>query len=162
MFNSTDRALELALNSVHVVSIDGATSTDPRDYVPVLNGGSIAMVERIPTPIGIDLALTLNGRSINLHYVRDEQRTTHLVGLESSGIAALWLTALDLFGLRFAITRARDAARDLQTWLSEEGKTSEAAVFIGTISDHLERFAAGKADDYEQRHNPFNPLAIAA
>lgn len=162
MFTSTDRALELALQSVHMVTLDGSTSTDPRDYVPVLLGGSIAMVERLPSPIGIDLALTLNGRTIKLHYVRDEQRTTRLAGLESSGIANLWLTALDLFGLRFTFNRARDVARDLQTWLNEDGKTSDAAVFIAVLTDHLERYADVRADDFEARHNPFSPHAIAA
>lgn len=162
MFTAQDRALETALHSAHVVTIDGSTSTDPRDYTPVIKDGMVHMIERTPDTINIEIALTLNGRTHTVHFERDPQRNVHLSGLQSSGIAGLWLTALDLFGLRFVCTRAREAAAELNAWLLDEGKTSDAATFISVIDMHLAGLATMAAHAFEEKHNPFPVLALAA
>ncbi|HDR9280118.1 TPA: hypothetical protein QDB45_001640 [Burkholderia vietnamiensis] len=162
MITAQDRVLEIALHSAEIIGIDGSVSTDRRDYLPTFADGAFRMVARTPEPIRMDIALTLNGRKHLVHLVRDEQRNVRLDGLQSSGIASLWLTALDLFNMRFVVTRARDAAAELSAWLNGDGKTSEVATFIDVITITLEAMAREAADDFETKHNPFPALAIAA
>lgn len=161
-FTAQDRALEIALQSAHVIAIDGATSTDPRDYAPVVRDRKVHLEARHPEPIRIDIALTLNGRQHTVHFEQDERRNVRPLGLESSGMASLWITALDLFGVRFAYTRARDAAREINDWISGDGMTTDAGTFIRVLEMHLDGIAAMAAIEFEAKHNPFTPVAIAA
>lgn len=161
-YTARDRALELALLSVHVVSIDGTTSTTRTDYTPSIDeDGYIRMVEGAPAPIHIELALTLNGRKHLVHLVRDEHREVHLDGWQGSGVAGVWLSALDLFGLRFTFSKVQHAVTELGGWLQGEGKTSEVATFIDVITLALEAMGRGAADDFEAKYNPYPAFTIA-
>lgn len=161
-FTANDRALEAALQSAYVVSIDGSVSRNARDYHQVVRDGIHQMVERTPQPIHIAVGVTVNGRKHTVEFVQDEHRHLGLAGLETSGIATLWLSALDLFGQRFNVSKARDAAKEIQGWLEGDGKTSDLAVWVGVLTMHLDGIAAWAAHDFELKHNPFPALAIAA
>lgn len=161
MFTANDRALETSLCSAYVVSIDGSTSTDPRDYTTAYRYGVLHVTERFPEPLHISVGVTVNGRKHVVDFVQDEQRNLRM-GLESSGIAALWLSAFDLFGFRFNVTKACNAAREIQSWLRDEGKTSDVAVWIDVLTMHLDGIAAWAAHDFEQKHHPLVALPLAA
>jgi len=161
-FTAQDRALEIALQSAHVVAIDASVSTDPADYIAVEDRGMVRMIARRPQPVSVEMALTVNGRTVRVHCTQDEQRVVHHAGVEASGIALVRLAALDLFGLRFAYTRARDAAGEIQAWLEGDGKKTDVGVFITVIEMHIVGLAASAAHDFEERHNPFPDYALAA
>ncbi|MGX5872957.1 hypothetical protein MJ547_04245, partial [Burkholderia gladioli] len=162
-YTAQDRALDIALQSAHVVSTDGSVSTVRSDYMPTVDhDGFIQMIERTPAPVHVEIALTLNGREHLVHLVRDEQRNVHLDGLQASGIASLWLTALHLFGLRFTFTKVQNAVSELHAWLSGEGKGTDVATFIDVITYALEMIAGAEADAFETKQNPFPAFALAA
>lgn len=159
---ANDRALETALHSAYVISIDGSVSTDARDYHMVHRHGVHQLVERSPEPIRVSVGVTVNGRKHTVDFVQNEQRHLRLDGLESSGIASLWLSAFDLFGLRFNVTKARDAAKEIQAWLNGDGETSDVAVWVGVLAMHLDGIAAWAVHAFELKHNPFQALPLAA
>ncbi|MGS0897357.1 hypothetical protein ACVBGC_33275 [Burkholderia stagnalis] len=105
-------------------------------------------------PLAHRVAATLRiaGHTYRVNYICDVNGVIRREHVLASGIACVWLAALNLFGDRFMYSKPTAAAFELQAWFEGAGAHTQAGRFVRRIEKHLIGLVAGAAVAFDAEH----------
>ncbi|NHV25893.1 hypothetical protein [Burkholderia sp. D-99] len=110
---------------------------------------SAATRDGLPRALRVATTVHIAGHAYCVHYIRDADGMIRREHVLASGIACVWLAALDLFGARFTYSKPTEAAFELQAWFEGAGANTHAGQFVRHIEKHLAGIVAAEAMTFD-------------